>query len=327
MNALKYQLVNNERNQTLREQLNRLQSAKKITFQQVADALGISRAYISEFANGKRAINDELAQKLADFLAPFTAVQAQQQTHAPRVPFVLTDDVREMITLIDDCREKNLFGVIAGAAGLGKTTTIRKYAEGYEDVYVYTPDPNITLKEFLLDLADLFGVTITGRRISEMSKQLTKFLQANPRFLIIDEFGWIMRNGSMRIIESLRGIREACNRNLGIVLSGHADDFADFIRNSKAQIYSRLGPVYELQGPSKEECRKLVESLWMTDEAKEEMAHLLWKFAKRDGMRSILEELYEKSVRLAGEQAITLEILKEAGKRTIYGYRSSFKHA
>lgn len=324
--AVQQEPVEPDRIQYLAERLNQLQSQKIITFQEVADHVGVSRPYVSGFASGeKTGWSLPLIHRLEAFLSRYTEGETTQ-THVSQVPFIITEDFKEMVTLIDDCREERLFGVIAGASGLGKSTAIQKYADSLEDVPVYRPRSSVTLKRFLKDIAELCGTTLKSQSADGMEDELTRFLRGNPRFIIIDEFGRIMRKGSMRILESLRAIREDSGKNLGVVLSGHADDFAELMSSAKAQIYSRMGPVYELQGPSKEECRKMVEPLMMTEEAKEEMATLLHRFHRQDGMRTILEELYPKAVRLSEGQTITLEMLKEAGRRNIYGYRTQHKH-
>jgi len=248
--------------------------------------------------------------------------EKRESTHPEKIPFYSTNDVIETMAILEDCRESNLWGIIAGAAGLGKTTTIKHYLEVKEQALFYTPRSNVTLKSFLKDLADLFCMTLTSTNANDMTNELIRFLTMNPKFIIIDEFGRIMRNGNMRIMETIRDIRDASDRNLGVVLSGHSDDFGELVRCGKGQIVSRFGPVYELQGPTKEEAAQIVEPLWMTPEAKKEMAHLITVFARKYGIRGIMEELYEKSVRLAGDSIITMDILKDAGRRTVYGFWS-----
>lgn len=317
--VVKDQLVDRDRLERLRNQLNALRDQGKINFQAVADHARISRTVVSQFASGKKTINDELAASIEAFIEPH--LQSGTESHPAKVPFYVTNDVRRMITLLEDCREEKLYGLIAGPSGVGKTTTIAKYAESHDDVLIYTPGANVTLAEFLRDIAELFGVTLTGRKISEKEKQLLRFLRDNPKFLIIDEFGWIMRNGNMRILETLRSIRDGSGKNLGVVLAGHDEDYAYLMRVGKPQIVSRINYVEELEGMSKEECRQMVQPLWMTEEAKDEMARILYQQSKKGLARSVLEEVYKKCTRIAGEQMITLDMLTEAAQRYIHGLR------
>lgn len=322
--AVKDQLVDRDRLERLRRHLNTLHEQGKITFQEVATHARISRAVISQFASGKRPVNEELAGAIETYIEPY--LQAGAKSHPETVPFCVTDDVRRMITLLEDCREERLYGLIAGPSGSGKTTAITKYAETHDDVLLYTPGANITLAEFLRDIAELLGTTLTGRKISEKEKQIIKFLRDNPRFLIIDEFGWIMRNGNMRILETLRSIRDGSDRKLSIVLAGHDEDYAYLMRVGKPQIVSRINYTEELEGMSKEECREIVQPLWMTDEAKDEMARILYLQAKKGLARSVLEEVYKKCRRIAGDQMITLDMLIESAQRYIHGLRPNHKH-
>lgn len=318
--AIKESGLSHERPDRLRSQLIELQQQKKITYQHIADQTGLARSYISEFVAGKKNLNNQLIEQIENIIL---GLYGSHNNHPEAIPFYLTTDARETITVLEDCRESNLWGIIAGAAGLGKTTTIGRYMQMRDKVLFYTPRSNVSLKSFLKELARLFGCTLTSISSNDMTNELIRFLTHNPRFIIIDEFGRIMRNGNMRIMETIRDMRDACGRNLGVVLSGHSEDFAELLRSGKGQIISRLGPVYELQGPTKEEAAQIVEPLWMTPEAKKEMTQLIVNFARRDGIRGILEELYQKSVRMAGDGIITLDILKDAGKRTIYGFRSN----
>ena len=319
--AIKENPVSHERADKLRSQLVELQQQKKITYQSLAEKSGLSRSYISEFVSGKKNLNNDLLAELEGIIKGFIA--SDETTHTETIPFYLTTDARETITVLEDCRESNLWGVIAGAAGLGKTTTINRYLQMRDNVSFYTPRSSVSLKSFLKELSKLFGVVLASNNTNDMTNEVIRFLTLNPKFIIIDEFGRIIRNGNMRIMEAIRDIRDACGRNLGIVLSGHSEDFAELLRCGKGQIISRLGPVYELQGPTQVEAAQIVEPLWMTPEAKKEMAHLITTFARRDGIRGILEELYQKSVRMAGNGIISLDILKDAGRRTVYGFRAN----
>lgn len=320
-------VMNDFEKSSLRKELKRLQSEiKGFTFEALSKEVDMSRAVISQFANSRIDLHDNALRKIQEAIAVYTPAAETSdavQSHPARFPLVVTNDFMCITAVAQTAYDRHTFNVVAGYAGLGKTTALRRFAESHEQVIFYTPDANITVKEFLIELGEELDVHLSRwDKITQMSRKIQAALIANPCLIIIDEFGRLIRNRNLRMIETLRDIHDQTDRSFGIVLSGHSEDLDFLMSGQTTQIYSRFGAVHVLTGLSQKEAEEMVSKLYMTPEAREEMIRLLCENTANGGIRSVCEELYIDAVEMAGSRPISLDDLQNAGKFTIYGYRA-----
>jgi hypothetical protein len=100
--------------------------------------------------------------------------------------FIETSVAKTIFEIARKCHIKNKVGVIYGGAGLGKTTTVKEYAEQNPDAILIEADLGYTPKVLFQKLLRKLGMTPSGS-IHEMHEAIIDKLSDSGRIIIIDE--------------------------------------------------------------------------------------------------------------------------------------------
>jgi hypothetical protein len=202
--------------------------------------------------------------------------------------------------------------VIFGAAGVGKTTTLRQYQSMYPSVWVATMSPSCsTVCSALHVVAETVGLRDVGQSALVKTSAIREKLKGTRGLLIIDE----AQHLSYGSLEELRSIHDATGVSVALVgndvvrerLTGGSRQ-AHF-----AQLYSRIGVQLHLKKSEPEDAAALAEAWGIRGE--KELGFVREVASRNGGLRSAT-----KVIRLAARKArggrITVDHLKAAGKAT-----------
>ncbi|QUO43430.1 AAA family ATPase [Brevibacillus composti] len=289
----------------------------------VARELGDSRSLVSLYINGKYAENEELREKVRNYLrrvgmwedestrenaAPFDPIVSSDE-----LPFVETNDVKRMRYVLKKAATKLKFGIIAGDPGLGKTETLKKYIAANPGTAIYIRCKSThTVKSLLQELADALGLPDTGSA-NQLTRRIVKQLKRTPYFLIFDEADLLKTADKY---EALRDIYDEAG-NIGVALVGNlalAEMFLDFaeMRPELKRLADRAPFHQRLQGPTREEVEQLIERVNLTPPARKLMIQIALN-PRKGGLRNCVEIL-DVLLDMTKGQPITEEMVLDIGQ-------------
>lgn len=153
----------------------------------------------------------------------------------------------------------NELAVVYGEAGVGKTASVKHYAQNNEQVILVQANRAIQAGEILMDILKKLGESQLGyvtlhTRLSGIQLALRK----QKKLIIIDEADQL----PVRTLEIIRAIYD--DGNCGLVLIG-LPRILDILtkgfslRENLAQLYSRVGYRYEIKPPKVNEVRMIID--------------------------------------------------------------------
>lgn len=128
--------------------------------------------------------------------------------------FVKTQNVKNLITLMEKIQKKSKMALVYGEPGLGKTQSILWWAAKNDAAYIRASNA-MSVKWFLEELVEELGETPL-RLKSDLFKQALNQLIIYPRVIIIDEIDYLLNEA--KVIETIRDIYDRTNSP--IVLAG-----------------------------------------------------------------------------------------------------------
>jgi hypothetical protein len=182
-----------------------------------------------------------------------TAKDGKERWTAKRDWFCLTTTARMILKTLDHCHTRADMGVVIGAAGVGKTTTLSYYADTEEWVYIATMSPATAALNKMLHTVGQ-AMHIWGR--SPPYADIVSGLRERRRrcLLIIDE----SQHLENRALDGLRSIRD--ESGCGLILAGNPSVVTRFGGNKEAmfaQFLSRIGMYCRLDRIFPEDCEAL----------------------------------------------------------------------
>jgi hypothetical protein len=177
------------------------------------------------------------------------------------------------------CRTARDLGVVFGGAGLGKTSTARRYAEATPGVLLCSMTPETASSAAALEEAlAACGLTEFPSGAARMRRELARRLEGEGGLLIVDE----AQHLSLAGLESFRCLHDQVG--CGLVFVGNSQVYSRLSGGSRAasfaQLYSRVGMHLELTRPHKADV-EAVAATWGVTAAPELAA--LWKLAQTPG--------------------------------------------
>ncbi|EFA28414.1 putative bacteriophage DNA transposition protein B [Haemophilus influenzae HK1212] len=126
-------------------------------------------------------------QRLDDKVAEYLARQDQKILKAHyNSQFVSTLAARKTMDVMQYAHTEGKIVVVYGAAGLGKTATLKEYAARYPSSMLIETDPGYNPRVLLHKIAENCGVVAQGGNHDVFEKIVEK-LDGSERLLIIDE--------------------------------------------------------------------------------------------------------------------------------------------
>lgn len=204
---------------------------QKISASKLAEAIDVSKAYLSNYRNSKLPCNiEDVERKLKEY---FRNMEEASEIHKVG-EYVKTSVSEGIYQTIHLCHVRGGLAVEAGDAGIGKTMAAKKYAETHPSalyicVNVCTNSVAAILKEF----ARVLHIPANGRK-DDLWVRINEVLKNGKRVLIVDE----SQHLPIKSVELLRAFTDQ-NPNFGICFIGNHQSVFNNGLPEYAQITSR----------------------------------------------------------------------------------------
>lgn len=271
----------------------------QISQAQVARETGISPAALSAWLKGTyKGDNRAVEEKLQIWLLSRNRRSIATQTMPTAPLWIDTPTARKVFAVLAFAQMAGDLGCVYGGAGLGKTVTLRAYAEQNPNVWVVTMSPaHAGVSGALEEIAETIGLRGIPGRAARLQRELTRRLQGTGGLLIIDE----AQHLGMRCLESIRALHDATG--VGVVLCGNESVFARLTGGSReatfAQLFSRLGKRLRLTHPTKGDVDAMAD--YFQVKGSEERRMLAEIAGKPGALRGVVKTLRLSVMFAAGE--------------------------
>jgi DNA transposition AAA+ family ATPase len=276
---------------TIRDLMRQRVDNGEITIKAISQAVGKSTATISLWIAGKYTGNvDEIEAAVTEWQ------ERQHQREIDAVTCLETSVFKKLNELASLAHTQGGLYVGFGAAGIGKTTAIRSYAEIRPSVILIEVDRTYTTLALMRELHRKCGFDGSGSLHSIMADLITK-LKSSQRLIIIDEAEHL----PARALDILRSLYD--KTGIGIMLVGLEQLIANLrgVKYDFRQLYSRVNLAIRLEECSDDDVAKLVHHAIPGSNG-------LWKaFAKRTRNARSLDKLIKQAKRLASINRIGVD--------------------
>ncbi|ECS7526562.1 ATPase, partial [Salmonella enterica] len=200
---------------------------------QVARAIGRSSATINQYVQGKYSGDvTDLEERITNFIR-----RVREKQNALRIDerFVSTPTAIKGLEVLAYAHQECEICVLYGAAGLGKTMTLKEYARRDDAVIFIEADPGYTARTLLEELCGRLQQDKSGN-IHTLIDLCVEKLKGTERLLIIDEAELL----PYRALEVIRRLHDKAG--IGIVMAGMPRLITNLKgkRGEYAQLYSRV---------------------------------------------------------------------------------------
>lgn len=200
---------------------------------QVARAIGRSVTAMNQYVQGK--YNGDIAdmeERIANFIR-----RVREKQNALRIDerFISTPTARKGLEVLAYAHQECEICVLYGAAGLGKTMTLKEYARRDDTVIFIEADPGYTARTLLEELCGRLKQNKNGN-IHTLIDLCVEKLKGTGRLLIIDEAELL----PYRALEVVRRLHDKAG--IGVVMAGMPRLIVNLKgkRGEFAQLYSRV---------------------------------------------------------------------------------------
>lgn len=294
-----------EKQDELRLKVREIIAAEGMKQTQIAAETGIPYGTFTAWLGGTyKGVTEDKAASVSRWLSSRAekAALAQQMPSAPT--FQPTKSAERFIALMQYCQNAPDLGVIAGGAGIGKTTAIAEYRRRAPNVFMITAQPVMTSATNLLyELTQ--SLDLPEGTPAKMSRAIVRKLRGMNALVIIDEAQHLPTTAlnQARTIHDLSGCGLVFVGN-ETVYSRMGDGRAEF-----AQLFSRVGMKVSQARPRDEDVAMLV-AAWGVDMA----PSLPLAIARKPGALRGLTKAMRMAHMMAGAkgEAVTAAHLKAA---------------
>jgi DNA transposition AAA+ family ATPase len=281
-----------------------------------AKDVGIPKATFTQWLNDSATYSDKTTGKIESWLDGRDPVGSEALSFVDlpdEPPFYQTKTARRILNILSYCHAYRDMGCIYGDAGVGKTRSVRKYADGFENIFILTGAPEVaTVHPMLEALARTVGLDDCTGGSRVISWQIREHLKAAKRpFVIIDE----AQHLGLNALESLRSIHD--ETEVGMALVGNTMVYERLTGGAKtacfAQLFSRMGAQLRVRKPVPDDVSALGRA-WGLDE--QSSLDYLTQIARRPGaLRSVTKVLRLAIAAVDGEVSkVTIKELRFAAR-------------
>lgn len=295
----------------LRAEVAALQAADRtLTQAEISRQSGVHSTAISQWLNGRYpGDNDKLEAELARWIDAYHARRLESRA-LPAVPeFVATPSSERILAALGYAQLAGDIAVIYGAAGLGKTITLRQYQRSSPNVWIATMTPcTASAVPALEEIADSLGIEVSGGG-ARLQRAIIKRLRGTMGLLVIDE----AQHLSVAALDAMRALHDATG--IGLTLVGNEAVYARMTGGNRAayldRLFSRIGKRVRLTRPTKGDIDAMIDA-WQVD-VKDCRSTLHDIAARPGGLRGLTKVLRLASMIAAGHgRAVCCDDIRSA---------------
>ncbi|RUT27367.1 hypothetical protein C0V97_00950 [Asaia sp. W19] len=307
----------------LRARVRTEQARLGLSQKQIADQAGMSSGtfstWLSNTYKGNYEAYDVLIVKWLESCSARSRIRAVR-ARAPE--FVHTHTARKLMALMEAAQYGPELGVVAGAAGVGKTMAAKAYAGQNPNVWIITADESMkSAAATLIEIEDVLGCA--SERGSRRVRRVERFLEGRQGLIVIDEAQFL----STKAIEQLRSIFD--KTQTGIVFMGNAplnDRFGALGRlPDHAQLFSRIDEWEIIKGPVSQDVDAILDAWGELDSDVREACRAV--AVQQGALRSMNKVLLKASTmaRVRNAETISVDDVKAAWKKHMTGEMPAFR--
>jgi DNA transposition AAA+ family ATPase len=258
----------------------------------LARQAGLSAPALSQWLSGKyKGNNVAIKEKLIAWLATDAKSADVNMVAKPEhAGWVETPTGTEIYRAFVLAQSLPSMAVVYGAPGVGKTSTIKRYARTAPNVWVVTASPAVGSLAAILKLIVIAVNARGGYRNYDRARDITSRITGTRGLLVIDEFQHL----TLPALEQVRAIHDAAE--IGIALVGNEAGYAQMTGGTRrldhAQLFSRCSPVVRLYSPKKEDVNAVLDSWRITGKTEKDFA---LKIASSPGGLRVLVKMLEQA--------------------------------
>lgn len=296
---------------TLKDLVRQEMSRANMSQGRLAKESGITQARLSLWFSGKYSGNNEaIAQELYRWLNAAQQRASDNKRLASAPEWKPTPTAQEIIDALRYAQSAGDIALIYGGAGLGKTTTARRYQEDYPNVWIATMTPAMnTVAAALERVAGSVGLPEAQASAVKAENAIVARLDGTGGLLVIDEAQHLPVSG----LEAIRSIHDATG--IGLALMGNESVYARITGGTRqatfAQLFSRVGYKTRLTTPKVGDVEIIISAWGVTDKKGQK---LCFEIAKQAGaLRGLTKVLKLGSAMLGeGEERISVDHIQAA---------------
>lgn len=260
----------------------------------LAKQCGLSASVVSQWLkDAYRGDNEAVESKLSAWLQSRKAVAAVLDACGPR--WVQTPTGTAIEKALTYARARPGIAVVTGGAGIGKTTTIDRYAKTFPNVWKVTACPsNASMAAMLREIGAALDLHGNGWQNRALSRDIKRHLTGTNGLLVIDE----AQHLGIQAIEEIRSIFDSAK--VGLVFSGNHKVYSILskgVRSSEfSQLSSRVGRKLAIHFPTTEDVNAILDAWTVTGTKERDYAH---EIATRPGAIRTLVNILEDATAVA----------------------------
>lgn len=279
-----------EEQDQLRERVQEVQDREGLTKQDIATQSGIKYGTLTTWLTGKYQGNtSRVATEVERWLSEREVRQATAASFVESPDFQVTPSAETFVNTMRYAQMMPDMCLIAGGAGIGKTSTAQHYQLIAPNVFIVTIEPSIAGAHAMLTEICL-EVGVDEKRPNHLSRGIARKLRGSQALLIVDEAQHLPKTS----IEQLRALHDKAG--LGICLLGNETIYQAIDGAARtqgyAQLFSRFGKRITQARPAQGDIDSLI-GAWGVNDAEE--IKFLKAIARKPGALRVVD----KTLRLA----------------------------
>ena len=271
---------------------------------EVARLSGVGYSTLAAWMGGKYlGDNVRVAEQLRTWLrSRETAAAVSGYATALTMPdFVATPTASSVLSVLQHAQYVPDLVVIAGGAGIGKTTSVREYARTNPNVWVITGEPSLASTHGTLELlCDALG--IAEHSATRRSRAIAKRVSGSGGLIVVDE----AQHLASAALDQLRTLHDKAG--VGLALVGNEEVYARLDGGGRraqfAQLFSRVGMRLTRARPTKGDIDALLEAAGVEGDADRK---LLRAIAVKPGALRGMTKVLRVAHMLAAAEGVQVE--------------------
>lgn len=308
MSAVKQLSKNHD--EALVQRVREIMAAERLSQAAVSTQVGVHYTRFSQWLNRKYPGDVEGIQNNVRRWLDSRAAEAELTEQLPTAPaFCDTPSSQAVMAALSFAQIAGSIACIYGGAGVGKTTTIRRYQENNPNVWVLAATPSTARPgPVLYRICQTLGVRVSTQ-VHAMETNIVDRIRDTRGLLVIDEAQHLCH----RALDQVRAIHDTTG--IGVVLAGNEIVYSQMTGGKRApgfaQLFSRIGKRVYLDKPRIGDVDTLLDAWGITERKAREYCRLI---GRRPGaLRGLTQTLRIATMFAAGAgEALELNHIKAA---------------
>lgn len=249
---------------TLRDQVRIAMDMDSLSQTDVSQLTGVGKTRLNQWLKDRYPGDNEAIEVDIRRWLESRQAAAELEGQLPAAPdYVETISARAVMGALSFAQMAEAVSVVYGGAGVGKTTTVRRYRQQAPNVWLVTATPACASTGALLKrIAQTLGMRTTGT-VDALESAIIERVRETRGLLVIDE----AQHLTYRALDAVRSIHDAAG--IGLALVGNEIVYSQLTGGSRsvdfAQLFSRVAKRVRLARPKDGDVLALLDAWGIKD--------------------------------------------------------------